>query len=253
IDNSETGKIPADVSLPDWVQIVHEPNPGSYIARNTGARKARGKILAFTDSDCVPDKNWLANAKNCFSRAACDLIGGKVQIFKDDEQNKYGYLYERINAFPQHKNVPEGKGVTANLFVKRTVFEETGGFSSTIKSGGDWEFTQRCVSKGHEMGYFEEVSVLHPARTLPAIFEKQKRLSCGGALNAKEKFGHSYLRMLGSHLIHGPKYHRENISGELSTGERAAVYSIDILKYTYRALLYSGMFLRLIDPTKIRE
>src|SRR5699024_4124205 len=253
VDNGERGEIPSGITLPDWVRLIHEPKPGSYIARNTRAYKARGEFLAFTDSDCIPDINWLASAEKCFNRSSCELVGGRVQIFQDDEQNIYGYLYERVSAFPQHKNVPEGKGVTANLFVKRTVFEETGGFSSTIKSGGDWEFTQRCVSKGHEMGYFEEVSVLHPARTLPAIFEKQKRVTCGGALNAKEKFGHSYLRMLGSHLIHGRKSHRENISGELSKGERAVVYSIDMLKYTYRALLYSGMFLRLIDPTKIRE
>ena len=253
VDNGERGEIPSGITLPDWVRLIHEPKPGSYIARNTGAYKARGEFLAFTDSDCIPDINWLANAEKCFNRSSCDLVGGKVQIFQDDEQNKYGYLYESSTAFPQHKNVPAGKGVTANLFVKKQVFNERGGFSSTIKSGGDWEFTKHCTNNGHKMVYCKDVMVLHPARTIANIFKKQRRLTCGGALNMKEKFGHSYLRMLGSHLIHGPKYHRENISGELSKGERVVVYSIDMLKYTYRALLYSGMFLRLIDPTKIRE
>lgn len=253
VDNSEKGVVPSDIILPDWVQMAHEPVAGSYKARNTGARMATGEILAFTDSDCVPDKNWLTNAINCFRRSTCDLVGGKVQIFQDDEENKYGYLYERVTAFPQHKNVPDGRGVTANLFIKKCVFDKMSGFSSTIKSGGDWEFTLRCTKKGYDMIYCEEVLVLHPARTLPAIFKKQKRMACGGALSVKERHGHSYLRILGSHLIHVPSYKRENMPRELSKGDKAIIYSIDTLKYLYRSLLYGGMFFRLIDPHKVRE
>ncbi len=253
VDNSEDGKIPSDIELPVWVHLIHEPKPGSYNARNTGVEKATGELLAFTDSDCIPDEKWLTNAKKAFSNSTSDLVGGKVQIFQDNEKNKYGYLYERINAFPQHKNVPLGKGVTANLFVKRSVFDRAGGFSSTIKSGGDWEFTQRCVNKGYKIVYCKDVLVNHPARTLTGIFKKQKRVTCGGALKVKQQFGHSNLRMLGSHLIHGIENSRENISAKLTNRERAIIYLIDVLIYFYRAMLYSGMLFGLIDLKKIRE
>src|SRR5699024_11250959 len=172
-------------TMTEGVRHIHEPKPVSYIARNTEAYKARGDFLAFTDSDCIPDINWLANAERCFNRSSCDLVGGRVQIFQDDEQNTYGYLYERVSAFPQHKNVPARKGVTANLFVKKQIFNERGGFSSTIKSGGDWEFTKHCTNNGHKMVYCKDVMVLHPARTIANIFKKQRRLTCGGALNMK--------------------------------------------------------------------
>ncbi|MCW9706759.1 glycosyltransferase family 2 protein [Fodinibius salsisoli] len=253
VDNSKTGKVPDRISLPDWVQFVHEPEPGSYSARNKGADKAIGEVLAFTDSDCVPDKHWLAKAEARFDTSTCDLLGGKVKIFQNEEGNKYGFLYERVTAFPQHKNVPKGKGVTANLFIKKSVFDTVGGFRSTLKSGGDWEFTLRCTQKGYEMIYCEEVLVWHPARTLPAILKKQKRMACGGAADIKERYGHSYLRILGSHLIHVPNYKRENMPEELSRSEKIIIYAIDTLKYFYRIVLFSGMMFRFIDPNRVRE
>jgi len=40
-------------------RVGHEPRPGSYAARNRGTRSARGRILAFTDADCIPARNWI--------------------------------------------------------------------------------------------------------------------------------------------------------------------------------------------------
>ena len=252
VDNSKMGKVPEEITLPDGITLIHEPERGSYSARNTGAGRATGEKLAFTDADCIPDKNWLARAEDCFKQSDCELLGGKIQIFQDDKKNKYGYLYERITAFPQHENVPAGKGVTANLFVEKAVFDALGGFDSVLKSGGDWDFTIRCVDKGYEMIYCENVQVLHPARTLAGIFEKQKRLTCGGALYVKKKYGHGYLRSLGSHVIHGPGL-RENASDKISEDRRTFIYLIDILKYLYIMALYGGLILRLINPNKERE
>lgn len=253
VNNNKDGEIPSGFEFPNWTHFIHESKAGSYNARNRGVEKSTGELIAFTDSDCIPDENWLANAKKSFSNSTCDLVGGEVQIFQDDEKNKYGYLYERVNAFPQHKSVTAGKGVTANLFVKKAVFDRVDGFDSNVRFGGDWEFTQSCVNKGYKIIYCKDVLVLHPARTVAGIFKKQKRLTCGGALMAKQKYGHSNLRLLGSHLIHGLKHNKENITGKLTSRERVIVYLIDMLKYFYRAMLYSGMLFRLVDLKKIRE
>jgi len=78
-------------------------------------------------------------------------------------------------------------------------------------------------------------------------------LVCGGAAKTKKKYGHSYLRMLGSHLWQGPKYGKEDILSRLSNRQKAAVYFIDTFKYFYRTLVFAGILFWLINPNKIRE
>lgn len=252
VDNSEYGVIPEEVHFPCRVQLIHEPKPGSYAARNRGATIATGEIFAFTDSDCIPDKNWLKNAQKYLNEDN-DLVGGKVEIFQSEGGSKYGYLYEHATAFPQHNNVPMGKGVTANLFVKKDLFQQIGGFNATIKSGGDWEFTIRCTRAGHHMAYADDVQVNHPARNLHTIFKKHYRLTCGGALKAKREYGHSGLRMLGSHIKSGFTGRKKRTTVELSIKERLIINSIDLMKFMYRTIIYLGVSVRLINPDKVRE
>ena len=44
-------------------------------ARNWGAREARGPVLAFVDSDCVPDRNWLRRLCVTLEEGAFDGAG----------------------------------------------------------------------------------------------------------------------------------------------------------------------------------
>lgn len=48
-------------------------------ARNLAIAKAQGQILAFTDSDCVADKNWLAEISQAH-QTSHPVIGGAVDI-----------------------------------------------------------------------------------------------------------------------------------------------------------------------------
>src|SRR5262249_23887914 len=41
------------------IRYIHQENLGLSVARNTGAAAAKGEVLAYTDSDCMADPDWL--------------------------------------------------------------------------------------------------------------------------------------------------------------------------------------------------
>ena len=55
-------------------------NRGPAYCRNIGADNAQGDILAFTDSDCRADEDWLKNIHTYFSQHRVDAIMGKLVL-----------------------------------------------------------------------------------------------------------------------------------------------------------------------------
>lgn len=51
--------------------------------KNIGAKEALGKIIAFTDDDCVPSLNWLDMILACFESYGCDIVAGPVRLLKN--------------------------------------------------------------------------------------------------------------------------------------------------------------------------
>src|SRR5690554_5645873 len=81
VNNNPYDLVPDTLYIPSNVKIINEGKPGSYAARNKAVRESQGIFLAFTDSDCIPDKNWLFNALQIFENKNISRIGGKVSIF----------------------------------------------------------------------------------------------------------------------------------------------------------------------------
>ena len=163
-------------------RTVVEVRPGAYAARNAALRDAIGAVLAFTDADCLPAADWLANGVAALSGPASpDLVAGRVDVFPSGFRMTASELYEAVNAFPQQRYVEQHHfGVTANLFVRRDVIDRVGSFDATVHSGGDREFCNRAVDAGFSLAYDDSVVVRHPARrTLAELRRKQRRTNRG--------------------------------------------------------------------------
>ncbi|MCU1495364.1 MAG: hypothetical protein JWO62_3128 [Acidimicrobiaceae bacterium] len=59
---------------------VHERNAGISRARNTGIELARAPIVAFTDDDCIPNEDWLAELLRAHERPHVIAAGGSVEV-----------------------------------------------------------------------------------------------------------------------------------------------------------------------------
>lgn len=189
VNNDPSDAPPADMQLADTMRIIDAAKPGSYAARNAGLAQARGEIIAFTDSDCIPETDWIANAVNMFGADdAVDRLAGPIEIFREEGGSWLAWKYEAISAFKQHHNVRQGVSVTANLFVKRAVFDRVGLFDETLMSGGDIDWNQRATEAGVTLRLAEQVRVRHPARqSMRAVLSKTRRMTGGHFMRAKAK------------------------------------------------------------------
>ena len=168
VDNRSEEDIEAIVDRFEGTVYGYESCPGSYIARNRGISMAKGEIVAFTDSDCLPNRDWIEQGVSYLTQTENGgLVAGSIETcFHNPEQPTAVELYDRILAFPQ-KNYLEKThfGVTANLFTFKHVIDAVGTFDETLKSGGDYEWGQRVYQAGYQQVYGEKAGVSHPARS----------------------------------------------------------------------------------------
>jgi GT2 family glycosyltransferase len=154
--------------------IVSEKGAGP--ARNGGVAVATGEILAFTDSDCQPEPDWLLQGVRALAR--CDFAGGRMKVLVDDAARMTpSEAFERVFAFDNETYVTrKGFTVTANLFAPRMLFDAVGGFRNGVSEDVDW--SHRAVKHGHRIGYAPDAVVGHPARRRwPELQSKWRRMN----------------------------------------------------------------------------
>src|SRR5690606_36407271 len=115
VDNGSVSPVELSRDYPFRTKVITCSKPGSYAARNAGVDAASGEILAFTDSDCLPDTGWLSSAVASLDRLeAVHAIGGSVDLIVSPERGS-AELYESVFAFNQKRNIQShGFSVTAN-------------------------------------------------------------------------------------------------------------------------------------------
>lgn len=76
IDDGSTDNTPDILKDFPWVHIHTQENRGLSVARNMGIELAQGEIIAFTDSDCVADPDWLYFIALTMLSNDCAGVGG---------------------------------------------------------------------------------------------------------------------------------------------------------------------------------
>lgn len=137
------------------IKYFYQKNSGPAACRNLGIKRARGKIIAFTDDDCRPNSDWLIQIENSFRKHG-DIFGVG------------GVTYtQRAKVTPltcQIENTHEWSFPTCNVAYKKSILEKIGGFDSKFPATNeDADISWRVQKKG-KIAHDSKMRVLHPPR-----------------------------------------------------------------------------------------
>jgi GT2 family glycosyltransferase len=144
-------------------------------SREPPAATRAAPILAFTDSDCIPEPGWVAAILARFAaEPGTGIIGGEVRVFAADPGRPTpAEAYDLLYAFQQRTHIARRRfSVTANLAVRSEVFAAVGPFGG-LEVSEDLDWGQRAAALGHRTHYAPEVVVRHPARADMAALQAQ--------------------------------------------------------------------------------
>lgn len=129
-------------------------------ARNVGIENSQGEILAFTDSDCIPTKDWLRQIVDSHSGEYL-VVGGSVINARPKSRISRAEYYIEFREFSVHSPRREIRFVpTCNFSAKREVFDKVGLFPA-VRASEDTFFAHRLKRGGIPVLFVPEVCVAH--------------------------------------------------------------------------------------------
>lgn len=142
---------------------------GPAAARNAGWRAAKGRIIAFTDDDCIPDRDWLREGQAAFTSGISAVSGQLIVPMREPASD-----YEHCVSWLSHAEF-----VTANCFYLRADLAEVGGFDEEFRIAWreDSDLFFSFIEKGKTCIRSPRPVVTHPIRKAPwgvSILEQKK-------------------------------------------------------------------------------
>jgi GT2 family glycosyltransferase len=157
------------------VRAIHQPNRGLSVARNVGLHAATGAIIAYTDSDCFADPDWLTHLVYQFERSGADAVGGPNLTPED------GWLAACVAAAPgQPTHVLESDQVAehipgCNMAFRKDALVAINGFDPQYrKAGDDVDICWRLQQAGRWITFAPGAFVWHHRRQGPRSYFKQQ-------------------------------------------------------------------------------
>jgi cellulose synthase/poly-beta-1,6-N-acetylglucosamine synthase-like glycosyltransferase len=163
VDDGSTDDTAKTVKAFPFVRLLSQANAGPAVARNSGARAAKGDILVFLDADCVPRPDWLERMLKPFEGSAVVGAQGRYENPLPDWMARFVQLEieERYARMEKRESIDFIGSYSAAY--RRDVFLSEGGFDERFRtaSGEDPDLSFRLANKGHKMVFCPEAVVAH--------------------------------------------------------------------------------------------
>jgi cellulose synthase/poly-beta-1,6-N-acetylglucosamine synthase-like glycosyltransferase len=222
----------------DYVRLISQENKGLSVARNVGMTAATGEIVAYTDSDCMADPDWLTYLVAKFLSSGLAAVGGPN--LSPPEDSLVPACVAVSPGVPTHILLSDEVAehiAGCNMAFRRQVLQEINGFNPIFRTAGDdVDICWRLQDRGYTIGFSPAAIVWHFRRNTVAAYLKQQQGY--GKAEALVYFQHPYrFNLLGQPSWLGRIY------GDLSAFLRIGQPII------YSGVFGRGLFQTLYEPS----
>jgi len=146
------------------VRLIKQKHQGPAKARNLGAKKSKGNIIIFTDSDCIPPENWLKELTKPFSDSEIVGVSG---TYKTKNKEKILARLEGYQIEERHEKMKMMDKIdfvgTFNCAYRKNIFFKYGGFNTKFKtsSGEDPDLSFKIYKGGYKIIFQPTAFVYH--------------------------------------------------------------------------------------------
>ncbi|MFH2139067.1 MAG: glycosyltransferase [Candidatus Omnitrophota bacterium] len=177
-----------------FIKLVEVPNcPCPGYARNKALKAVKGEFIFFTDGDCAPCENWIAEMLAIFAKdPKVGIVGGEIFTLRVDSNNLTELFCEhfRFNSVaPRYGHIEEGYFppltdksptqiaghrayffVTANAAYRKEAIDQAKAEFWKEPTGEDIEFGLRIQQNGWKLYFAPQAKVDHMHRAdFPAL------------------------------------------------------------------------------------
>jgi GT2 family glycosyltransferase len=227
VDDGSTDATQEIAALFPKVRVLrHERNRGLSAARNTGIYASTGEIVAFTDSDCRADEDWLHYLVGDLMQSGYAGVGGHNFLPPDD--SSVASVVMVSPGGPAHVMLTDRLAEHipgCNMAFYTWALKELGGFDPVYrKAGDDVDICWRLQQRGYRIGFSPGGFVWHYRRNTVGAYLKQQA-GYGDAEALLERRHPENFNRFGGSIWHGRIYSPAKIGVE-----------------TTRPIIYHGLF-----------
>lgn len=218
-----------------------EENAGPAAARMAGARAATTELVAFVDSDCAPEADWLDRIIPLFDDDRVAVVAPRVVAEQpgDAVLDRYERAASALDMGPHPALVRPGSRQgfvpSAAMVVRRSALLEVG-FDVDLRLGEDVDLVWRMDAAGHHVRYEPSVLVRHAGRETwrEAILRRRDYGMSAAALEQRHPGHLAPLRVSGWNAA---------LLGSLATGHPVAAGAVLVTSTTLLARRFTAMSL----------